>query len=179
MTEFDFSRVMHPCTKRAPIHDIDSEVTQWHVAALSQCVQAHRCNKYCKPHGKHTKCRFGFPRPLAEETHIQRVFENGKTKLVVSSARNHTRVNTYNPSILSCWGAKMDIQILLNAYGAAVYTATYMTKHEEQNQAPRILYQLSRSASHLSVKQMVRRAIQSVLNSREVSVHEAPWIRTG
>lgn len=179
MNELDFSEVMHPCTMRSPVYDMFSDVTQSHVAALSQCVQTHRCNKYCKPNGRHTKCRFGFPRPLVQETHVERVFRNGKTKLVVSPARNHSRVNAYNPSILSCWAANMDIQILLDAFGAAVYTASYMTKHEKHSQAPRVLYQLSKSAKDSSVKHMVRRVINSVLNTRQVSVQEALWIRTG
>lgn len=73
----------------------------------------------------------------------------------------------------------MDLQVLLDAYGAAMYTASYLTKHEESKYTPRILYQLSKHASHQSVKQMVRRSVLSVLNTREVSVQEALWIRTG
>lgn len=97
----------------------------------------------------------------------------------MSPARNHTRVNAYNPSILSCWAGNVDIQILLDAFGAAVYTASYKTKHEEHSQAQRVLYPLSKSANNLSVKHMVRRDIQYVLSTREVSVQEALWIRTG
>jgi len=73
----------------------------------------------------------------------------------------------------------MDVQILLDAYGAAVYTASYLTKHEKNRLAPRILYQLSKNARNRTVKQMVRTVLLSVLNTREVSIQEVLWIRTG
>lgn len=173
------SKVMHPCTMRAPVHELTCPVSDAHVAALARCVQTHRCNQYCKPKGPHSPCRFGYPRANVAETQVERVFRNGKTKLVVSAERNHSRVNTYNPSVLSCWGANMDLQILLDAFGAAMYTAAYLTKHEKGKHTPKILYQLSKNASNQSVKQIVRRIILSVLNTGEVTVQEALWIRTG
>lgn len=179
VSDVDLSKVMHPCTMRAPVHELSCPIAQTHVAVLTRCVQTHRCNKYCKPKGRYSTCRFGYPRTNNENTSVERVFRNGKTKLVVSPARNDSHVNAYNPSILSCWGANMDVQVLLDAYGAAMYTASYLTKHEKNKHTPRILNQLSKSASNQSVKQMVRRIILSVLNTREVSMQEALWIRTG
>jgi len=179
MIDFDFSKVMHPCTMRAPMHPMEDDAAKVHLSAMAQCVQTHRCNKYCKPGAQHTKCRFGYPRPLSNESTIQTVFRNEKTKLVVSPARNNSRVNAHNPSVLSCWGANMDVQILLDAYGAAVYTASYLTKHEKSRLAPRILYHLSKNARNRTVKQMVRTVLLSVLSTREVSIQEVLWIRTG
>ena len=152
MNDFDFSEVLHPCMMRAPMHSMEDDVEEVRAGALAQCVQTHRCRKYCKLGGQHANCRFGDPRPLSNESTIQNVFRHGKTKLVVSPARTHSRVHEYNPSVLSFWGANMDAQILIYAYGAAVYTAFYLTKHEENNLAARILYQLSKNTRNRIVK---------------------------
>lgn len=96
-----------------------------------------------------------------------------------SPVRNHSRINAYNPIILSCWAANMDVQILLDAYGAAIFTASYMTEHDKSKHPPRILYQLSKNARNQSANHLIRRIILSVLKTREVSVQEASWIRTG
>lgn len=179
INDVDMSSVMHPCTMRTPLHEMSCPTSQTHVTALARCVQTHRCNKYCKPKGRHSPCRFGYPRKIHQECEVQRVFRNGKSKLVVSPARHHPRVNAYNPSILSCWAANMDVQVLLDAFGAAVYTASYLKNHEKCKHTPTVLYQLSKNARDISVQQMVRRMLLSVLNTREVSVQEALWIRTG
>jgi len=60
-----------------------------------------------------------------------------------------------------------------------VYTASYLTKHENNKLAPRILYQLSNNAAKRTVKQLVHTALLSILNTREVSVQDALWMRTG
>lgn len=164
--DVDVSKVMQPCMMRAPLHEILCPISQTHIAALVRCVQTHRCNKYSKPKGRHSPCRFGRPCANLLETHVQGVFRNGTTKLVALQARNDRRVNAYNPSIFNCWGANMDIQVLLDAFGAAVYTASYLTKHEQSKCAPRLLNHLSRTASNHTVKSMVRRIKLSVQSTR-------------
>lgn len=57
-----------------------------------------------------------FSTRFVQETRVECVFRDGKTKLVVSPARNLTWMNAYNPSFLRCWAANMNIQILLDAY---------------------------------------------------------------
>lgn len=60
VSDVDLSKVMLPCTMRAPVHEISCPVTKTHAAALTRCVQTHRCNKYCKPKGPNSTCRFGY-----------------------------------------------------------------------------------------------------------------------
>jgi len=73
----------------------------------------------------------------------------------------------------------MDVQIILDAYGAAVYTASDLTKHEKNKLAPRMLYRLSKNTRNRTVKRVVRTVLLSILKTREVSVQEALSIRTG
>jgi len=80
MNDFDFSEVLHPCKMRAPLHSMEEDVVKVHVGALAQCVQTNRCNYYCKPGGQHRKCRFGYPRPLSNESTIQKGVSQLKDK---------------------------------------------------------------------------------------------------
>jgi len=110
MNDVDFSEDMPPCMP-APWHSMEEDVAKVHVAALAQCVQTYPCNAHCKPGGQHTKSLIECPRPLSNENTMRKFIRNRQTKLVVSPARALSRVNAYNPSFQSCWGANMDVPI--------------------------------------------------------------------
>jgi len=178
MAELDMSSLRHPCTVRTPVATPGDKYFDAHVQSLARVAQVHECTSYCSDTKRRTACRFGFPQELQHESVVQTVFRNNKTKKVISTQRNHPRVNAYNPSILGCWAGNMDIQCLVDAYGAAVYTASYVCKHEKNKNSSRTLYKLSKNASSLSVKQQSRKVMMGVLNSREVSMQEALWTRS-
>jgi len=117
----------HPCSLLLPEHPLRSSDTTQYVERLAQAVQMHRCNKYCKPAGQHSACRFGFPRPHRDHTSVEMVYRNKRTRMVVSTKRNHSRLNAFFPALLAFWAANMDIQYLYrDSFGAAVYTASYL-----------------------------------------------------
>jgi len=169
----------HPCSLPLPGHPLRSSDTTRYMERLAQAVQMRRCNKYCKPARQHSACRFGFPRPHREVTSVEMVYGNKRTRMVVSIKRNHSRLNAFCPALLAFWAANMDIQYLTDSFGAAAYTASYLCKKESGRQSARLMHKLSENSDSFTVKQHTRRVIMSILNSREVSIQEALWIRLG
>jgi len=169
----------HPCSLLLPEHPLRSADTTQYVERLAQAVQMHRCTKYCKPAGQHSACRFGFPRPNRDHTSVEMVYRNKRTRMVVSTKRNHSRLNAFCPALLAFWAANMDIQYLTDSFGTAVYTASYLCKQEKGRKSAWLMHKLSKTSDSLTVKQQTRRVIMSILNSIEVSIQEALWVRTG
>jgi len=169
----------HPCSLPLPGHPLRSSDTTRYMERLAQAVQMHHCNKYCKPAGQHSACRFGFPRPHGDVTSVEMVYRNKRTRMVVSTKRNHSRLNAFCPALLAFWAANMDIQYLTDSFGAAAYTASYLCMQEKGRQSARLMHKLSKTSDSLTVKQQTRTVIMSILNSREVSIQEALWIRQG
>ncbi|CEP08738.1 hypothetical protein [Parasitella parasitica] len=85
--------------------------------------QIHRCQEsYCKLHIT-GKCRFGYPKDAAPRTEFVEDF------CIYERTVADMNVNAYNPYLLACWRANMDIQY--NKGEAAVrYLAKYMAKNE-------------------------------------------------
>jgi len=131
MAELNMSSLRHPCTVRTPVATPGDKYFDAHVQSLARVAEVHECTAYCSDTKRRTACRFGFPQELPHESVVQTVFHNYKTKKVISTQRNHPRVKAYNPSILGCWAGSMEIQCLVDAYGAAVYTASYVCKEDK------------------------------------------------
>jgi hypothetical protein len=104
--------------------------------------------------------------------------DNGAIKLQVECRRSDAFTNNYNPSLLSTWRANMDIKLVGNAYGAAEYTAAYVSKSEPDTTKFRDL--ISKAISKCSVASehhdVLRRVANATLAAREVSAQEAMWI---
>ena len=79
------------------------------------------CHKYCT--GDEKQCRFKFPRPIVEETHVH----NGELRV----KRNHKFVNSYNDAAIYCQQCNMDIQVTVDSSlqrGIVYYITDYITK---------------------------------------------------
>ena len=50
------------------------------------------------------------------------------TKLFLKRSVSEVRVNSYNPTLLKCWRANMDLQYVLDAYSCAMYIVSYVAK---------------------------------------------------
>jgi hypothetical protein len=95
-----------------------------HVNELAMACQLHReghsssCHKF-----NNTECRFGFPRPLVEETHLD------GNQLILR--RTHHWLNNFNEYVLMGLRANHDIKLTLpgcDYTGLIWYWAGYMTK---------------------------------------------------
>jgi lipopolysaccharide assembly outer membrane protein LptD (OstA) len=64
------------------------------------------------------ECRFGFPKPLQEETELSLELMVGKnTKSVESelhTKRNDQRLNSHNRVMLENWRANVDLQVIVD-----------------------------------------------------------------
>ena len=122
----------------APIigQDLDKDVINWlqkritctipdersnpDLFRLVRKYQMHKCSKYCKCRKKVAetfiiRCKFGFPRPEANEASLNSVEEslkNRKKIYTLSRTTSESRVNDYNPLLLLLWQANMDIQFV-------------------------------------------------------------------
>ena len=104
--------------------------------------QLHKCSSYCKKKHKVggvfiTRCRFGFPRPEADEGQIHSVEECLKSRnriYTIPRSSNEIRVNNYNPLLLLLWRANIDIQYTAeNSLALAHYVTSYITKAEKSH----------------------------------------------
>ena len=108
----------------APPRDLQTN-TQDHLSSILNRVQVHKCSdSYCLRKVKAThsenpedpggdsvkKCRFHFPRPLRDEAVVDKSV-NPK-HFMFSAARNHDRLNNYNPLLTMAWLANTDVSAL-------------------------------------------------------------------
>ena len=104
--------------------------------------QLHKCSAYCKRKKKCgtaylTTCRFGFPRDVTDEIHLNSVEESLKSKKKIyhlNRAVGEERVNDYNPLLLLLWRANLDIQYVAeSSLALAHYVTGYITKAEKSH----------------------------------------------
>ena len=103
--------------------------------------QLHKCSAYCKRKkcgtAYLTTCRFGFPRDVTDEIHLNSVEESLKSKKKIyhlNRAVGEERVNDYNPLLLLLWRANLDIQYVAeSSLALAHYVTGYITKAEKSH----------------------------------------------
>ena len=70
------------------------------------------------------ECRFGFPKPLQEETILVKELVGEKKKHVVSelhTRRNDERLNSHNRVMIENWRANVDLQVIVDEKACARY----------------------------------------------------------
>ena len=112
---------------------------------LINTVQRHtQCSaRYClkKTNDGILKCRFNFPKPLCNETHLEfeKVHSTNSSseeyKVRVVTKRNDTRINNYQKLQLQGWGANSDIQAILSFRDCMEYVTKYAAKGEPRSNA--------------------------------------------
>ena len=104
--------------------------------------QLHKCSGYCKRKFKVggvfiTRCKFGFPRLETDDAKTNSVEDCLKSRnKIYNLARSfsETRVNDYNPVLLSLWRANIDIQFVSeDSLALAHYVTGYVTKAEKSH----------------------------------------------
>ncbi|KUF97105.1 DnaJ subfamily B member 2 [Phytophthora nicotianae] len=87
-------------------------------------------------------------------------------------------INNYSPVLLSSWRANVDIQLIGNAYGAAEYTAAYVSKADPDTLRFRqvITRAVKRCDPNLPNYAILKRVANATLSIREVSAQETYYI---
>jgi len=147
--------------------------------------QCHKCNKYCtksfKRNGQfYKKCRFGFPRPVKQQTEINDVIEclavnkstqQRKRLYHLQRKEDELNINDYNAALLLASQSNVDVQYIGHIGSRLPYYITsYITKHErsEQDQMWEEIYSASKSLSSNAVSFVLQ-----ALKSRQVGANEA------
>ncbi|CAF1203192.1 unnamed protein product [Adineta steineri] len=98
-----------------------------------------------------------------------------KTKVFLKRAPNETRINAYNPMIMSLHRANMDIQYILDPYACLKYCVEYINKSENgMSKLLREALNELKKGNH-TVKERLRVIANKFLNSSEISAREAVY----
>ena len=127
-----------------------------------------------------TACTFSeFLRSLgfSQEEYILALRSSLKTdEIFLKRSPAEIRINNYNPLMLKCWEANLDIQFVLDAYACAAYIVSYISKG--QRGMSQLLHQACKEAraGNDDIKQQVRRIGNNFLTHVEISAQEASYL---
>ena len=151
---------IHPSAQLFP--SLQDTITE--LAEMLNRFQRHdRCTPgYCERRRDGQKvCRFGFPFPDCNESHIQRL--PGKTFPEYVPRRNDALLNTFNPLFILGWRANIDIRPVTNQESVVSYIAKYASKSEDKSQSYKDL--LHSAISKLNDGDPAHAAYQKMLSS--------------
>jgi hypothetical protein len=161
----------HPCS----IYCDDADLERSRLNTTLNEVQRHRhVASYCIRKGK---CRFGYPLPLANETHfIWTPCASSGIKGTLMYKRNDRWLNNYNCGF-NAWNANMDVKIIYNLRCLAEYLCGYATKPESTS--PSVARTLALAVIHPMldsaidpVKSAIRSAFIKGHSGRNISAQE-------
>ncbi|CAG2195133.1 unnamed protein product [Mytilus edulis] len=84
-------------------------------------------------------------------------------------------INQYNPDLLRCWNANMDIQFITDAYSCVMYIISYISKAEREMGI--VLENASKEAAagNCNAQQAMKKVGGAYFRQREVSAQEAVY----
>ncbi|XP_056598318.1 uncharacterized protein LOC130416992 [Triplophysa dalaica] len=97
-----------------------------------------------------------------------------KTSVLLKRKPSDVWVNQYNPDLLRCWNANMDIQFVVDAYSCVVYIISYISKAErEMGLLLANAQKEAHSQGNMDARQALRKLGSVFLHNREVSAQES------
>ncbi|XP_069122503.1 uncharacterized protein [Argopecten irradians] len=127
-------------------HDTETVETIFHELGLTQSVFEQACNTLTK-----------------------------KTNVVLKRDVNETWTNQYNPHLLLCWNANMDIQYITDAYACVVYIVSYISKAEREISQILDHAQTEAKEGNCDAEKAMKKIGSVYLHHREVSAQEATF----
>ena len=97
------------------------------------------------------------------------------TNVVLKRSPKEAWVNQYNPQLLSCWNANMDIQYVTDAYACVVYIVSYISKAEREISQVLDCTQREARDGNMEAKSAMKKLGAAYLHQREVSAQEASF----
>lgn len=98
-----------------------------------------------------------------------------KTATVLRRNPNEVWTNQYNPCLLKCWDANMDIQFVLDPFSCIVYIVSYISKGEREMGMLLKQTKIEAEEGNLNARDTMRRIGSAYLHHREVSAQEAVY----
>ena len=87
-------------------------------------------------------------------------------------------INAYNPHILKAWKANMDIQLVRNVHGVAMYICTYICKSEPEGLKSAIRKVLEQLPDNCSQRKRIHAIGSTVLSHKQISAQEVAFRMT-
>ncbi|KAK3088416.1 hypothetical protein FSP39_018892 [Pinctada imbricata] len=84
-------------------------------------------------------------------------------------------INQYNPTLLKCWDANMDIQFVLDPFSCIVYIISYISKSEREMGMILRQTKIESEEGNLNAHQTMKAIGSAYLHHREVGVQEAVY----
>ncbi|XP_062591494.1 uncharacterized protein LOC134252984 [Saccostrea cucullata] len=84
-------------------------------------------------------------------------------------------INQYNPCLLKCWDANMDIQFVLDPFSCIVYIISYISKSEREMGMLLKQTKIEAEEGNLDARNTLKKIGSAYLHHREVSAQEAVY----
>ena len=137
------------------------------------------CRKTTRRRRNVAECRFDFPRPLCEETHLKSHDDLGNRSrcYLLKRSVGEENINPYNEHLLRAWQAKknMDIQLIGSVYKTAAYVCSYMCKGESKEVRNAIREALKSLPTQASSRKRLSKVCNTMLTHRELSAQEVAY----
>ncbi|XP_052695810.1 uncharacterized protein LOC128174255 [Crassostrea angulata] len=98
-----------------------------------------------------------------------------KLTVVLKRHPNELWTNQYNPCLLKCWDANMDIQYVLDPFSCIVYIVSYISKSEREMGMLLKQTNVEAQEGNLDAKQTLKKIGSAYLTHREVTAQEAVY----
>ncbi|XP_069106088.1 uncharacterized protein [Argopecten irradians] len=99
----------------------------------------------------------------------------GKIGITLKRNPDSVWINQYNPHLLRCWDANMDIQYVTDAYACVVYIVSYISKAEREISQVLEHAQTEARDGNTDAEQAMKKLGSAYLHYREVSAQEATY----
>lgn len=184
--------------KYVTVHVPGDEYSQLH--GLVQSRQVHHHTNTCQKKkqigpasNEDDMCRFHFPKPIAQQTRLERnplLLDTDAYKskqitdadipiTVIHKRRDKEEmINAYNPHLLLTWQANLDVQYITNEYAVINYILGYMCKAEKEV-AEKIKAALSDALCEVSSRGRLVKMMNAFVKARTWSDHMAAVLATG
>ncbi|XP_062602075.1 uncharacterized protein LOC134263710 [Saccostrea cucullata] len=98
-----------------------------------------------------------------------------KRSVVLQRNPSDIWTNQYNPCLLKCWDANMDIQFVLDPFSCIVYIISYISKSEREMGMVLKQTKIEAEEGNENARTILKRIGSTYLNHREVSAQEAVY----
>ncbi|XP_062618486.1 uncharacterized protein LOC134280065 [Saccostrea cucullata] len=98
-----------------------------------------------------------------------------KRSIVLRRNPSELWINQYNPCLLKCWDANMDIQFVLDPFSCIVYIISYISKSEREMGMLLKQTKLEAEEGNLDARNTLKKIGSAYLHHREVSSQEAVY----
>ncbi|XP_076081637.1 uncharacterized protein LOC143052478 [Mytilus galloprovincialis] len=114
---------------------------------------------------------------LKESEYIKAIrWSMTRPRVFLKRELSEIRINSYNPVMLKCWSANIDVQFILDAYSCAAYIVSYVSKG--QRGMSNLMYRAVKECreNNFSIQQEIRCVSNKFLTHVEIGAQEAVYL---